>query len=65
MSATSGLGAISRTGIKRLLIGNTAERVIDDLNCDVLVVKPQDFASHVRQRTRGMNVHLPPPQMGF
>lgn len=37
------MGAISRTGIKRFLIGNTAERIIDDLACDVLVVKPKDF----------------------
>ncbi len=35
------MGAISRTGIKRFLIGNTAERIIDDLSCDVLVVKPR------------------------
>jgi universal stress protein E len=37
------MGAISRTGIKRFLIGNTAERIIDDLACDVLVIKPKDF----------------------
>jgi hypothetical protein len=27
-------------GLKRLLIGNTAERVLDHLSCDVLLVKP-------------------------
>ena len=48
------LGAVSRTGFKRLLIGNTAERIIDDLTCDVLVVKPQDFATRVRRAGRGM-----------
>lgn len=47
------MGAISRSGIKRALIGNTAERVLDALTCDVLVVKPLHFASHVARATRG------------
>lgn len=41
------MGAVSRTGLKRLLIGNTAERVLADLPCDVLVVKPGAFRQHV------------------
>lgn len=32
------MGAVSRSGIKRALIGNTAERVLNALPCDVLVV---------------------------
>jgi universal stress protein E len=54
------MGAVSRTGLKRLLIGNTAERIIDDLNCDVLVVKPRDFVTRVHRRARGMRVSQPP-----
>ena len=34
------LGALSRSGLDRMLIGNTAERILDRLRCDVLVVKP-------------------------
>jgi len=34
------MGAVSRTGLKRIFIGNTAEHVLDGLHCDVLVVKP-------------------------
>lgn len=34
------MGAVSRSGLKRLLIGETAERVLDRLHCDVLIVKP-------------------------
>lgn len=34
------MGAIARSGLKRLLIGNTAERVLDHLTSDVLVIKP-------------------------
>jgi universal stress protein E len=33
------MGAVSRSGLKRIFIGNTAERVLDSLQCDVLVVK--------------------------
>jgi universal stress protein E len=54
------MGAVSRTGLKRLLIGNTAERIIDDLPCDVLVVKPKDFVTRVRREGRGMRVTMPP-----
>jgi universal stress protein E len=43
------MGALSRRGFKRLFIGNTAERVIDELACDVLIVKPRGFASPVRR----------------
>jgi universal stress protein E len=34
------MGAISRGALKRLLIGSTAERVLDDSTCDILIVKP-------------------------
>jgi universal stress protein E len=39
------MGAVSRSRLQRLFIGNTAERVLDQLPCDVLIVKPLDFAS--------------------
>jgi universal stress protein E len=53
------MGAISRTGLKRLLIGNTAERLIDDLPCDILVVKPRDFVTRVHRQSRGMRISAP------
>ncbi len=34
------MGAVSRSRFDRILIGNTAEKVLDKLECDVLVVKP-------------------------
>ncbi|MCM2681194.1 universal stress protein UspE [Echinimonas agarilytica] len=37
------MGTIGRTGISAALIGNTAEHVIDQLNCDVLAIKPTEF----------------------
>lgn len=47
------MGALSRSGFKRLVIGNTAERLLDDLPCDVLVIKPAAFATRVATRSRG------------
>ena len=33
------MGALSRWGLKRMVIGSTAERVMDHLPCDILIVK--------------------------
>jgi universal stress protein E len=41
------LGAVSRGALKRVLIGSTAERVLDRLPCDLLVVKPPAFATRI------------------
>lgn len=41
------MGAVSRSGLKRVFIGNTAERVLDRLPCDLLVVKPARFRTRV------------------
>jgi universal stress protein E len=37
------MGAISRSGLKGLFIGNTAEDVLDRLHCDLIIVKPEGF----------------------
>jgi len=50
------MGAVSRSGLKRVFIGNTAERVLDDLPCDVLVVKPARSAPRVAGRVRGLRL---------
>ena len=47
------MGAISRSGFKRMLIGNTAEHVLDALACDVLIVKPRRFQSRVPRKIQG------------
>jgi universal stress protein E len=54
------MGAISRSGIKRLFVGHTAERVIDRLGCDVLVLKPAGFRTPVPRRGSLRPVVLPP-----
>ncbi|KGK01614.1 universal stress protein UspE [Thalassotalea sp. ND16A] len=39
------LGTVGRTGLSAVLIGNTAEHVIDRLNCDLLALKPDGYQS--------------------
>ena len=41
------LGTKGRTGFSAALLGNTAEHVLERLNCDVLAIKPADFKSPV------------------
>jgi universal stress protein E len=50
------MGAVSRSGLKGLFIGNTAERVLDSLACDVLVVKPASFKQRVARSLRGVKL---------
>lgn len=47
------MGAVSRSGIKGMLIGNTAERLIDAVGADLLVVKPPRFSARVARKGRG------------
>ena len=37
------MGAVARRGLKRLFIGSTAERVLDRLPCDLMIIKPLEF----------------------
>lgn len=41
------LGTVGRTGLSAALIGNTAEHVIDSINCDLLAIKPDGYKSPV------------------
>jgi nucleotide-binding universal stress UspA family protein len=41
------MGAIARSGLKRIFIGSTAEDVLERLPCDALIVKPPNFSEHV------------------
>jgi universal stress protein E len=37
------MGAVSRRGLSKLFIGSTAERILDHLPCDLVIVKPENF----------------------
>lgn len=41
------IGSVARHGISGMLIGNTAERVLRQVACSVLTVKPSDFVSPI------------------
>lgn len=41
------MGTVCRTGIPGLIIGNTAETVMHNLECSILAIKPQKFVSNV------------------
>ncbi|MBB6055013.1 MAG: universal stress protein [Gammaproteobacteria bacterium] len=41
------MGTIARTGIPGFIIGNTAEAILDQLECSVLAVKPAGFVTPV------------------
>ena len=42
------MGSLARGGLQGLLIGNTAERVLDTVNCSTLTLKPDDFICPVK-----------------
>jgi universal stress protein E len=64
-SAIVVMGAVSRSGLKRVFIGNTAESVLDQLACDVLIVKPANFVSGVARARRGARLISPMPMYGL
>ena len=41
------IGTLGRTGVSRMLIGNTAEKVLDTCDSSILTVKPDGFLSPV------------------
>jgi universal stress protein E len=41
------LGTVGRSGIKGLLLGNTAEKVLGTCDCSILTVKPDGFVSPI------------------
>ncbi len=41
------MGTVARTGIKGLLIGNTAEKLLQEIHCSILALKPEGFQTPV------------------
>lgn len=41
------MGTVCRTGVAGFFIGNTAEKVLSEVNCSVLTVKPDDFVTPI------------------
>ncbi|MWV12393.1 universal stress protein UspA [Pseudomonas sp. R-28-1W-6] len=43
------IGTVARTGLSGALIGNTAEVILDTLESDVLVLKPDEIIAHLEE----------------
>ena len=41
------MGTVARTGVPGLFMGNTAETILDQLECSVLAIKPPGFVTPV------------------
>jgi universal stress protein E len=41
------IGTVGRSGVRGLLMGNTADKVLDSCNCSILTVKPDGFQSPI------------------
>ena len=52
-AAVTVMGTVARTGFSGALIGNTAEVVIDKLNSDILVLKPEEMTRHLEKLASG------------
>ena len=42
------MGTLSRSGVAGFLVGNTAEKIISEVDCSVLTVKPDGFVTPVK-----------------
>jgi len=49
------MGTIGRTNVPGVMIGNTAERLLPEVTCSVLAVKPPDFRCPIRQPSSGVH----------
>ncbi|GAM59013.1 universal stress protein family 1 [Vibrio ishigakensis] len=42
------MGTLARTGIPGIVIGNTAENIVQAVSCSLVALKPPGFVSPVR-----------------
>jgi nucleotide-binding universal stress UspA family protein len=42
------IGTVARTGVGAMIMGNTAERILDNVNSSVIAVKPTGFVSPIK-----------------
>jgi nucleotide-binding universal stress UspA family protein len=46
------MGTVGRTGLRGLIMGNTAETILRSVRCSVMAVKPEGFVTPVRAKKR-------------
>jgi universal stress protein E len=52
------MGAVSRRELRRPFIGNTAEKLIDKVRCDLLIIKPDSFKPSLPKQTAAARLRL-------
>lgn len=58
------VGTVGRSGIKGVVLGNTAEMVLNVCNCSILTMKPQDFVSPIEPPFWPLHPDEPTPVSG-
>ncbi|MEJ2418582.1 MAG: universal stress protein, partial [Exilibacterium sp.] len=43
------LGSVARSGLSSLFVGNTVEKILDKVECDILCLKPSTYVGKLRQ----------------
>lgn len=61
------LGTVQRSGLRRVFIGSTAEEILGSIDCDVLVLKPRDFAETLERELAELSAdrQMPEPWEDF
>ena len=59
------MGTVGRTGIPGLLIGNTAETILQQVDCSVLAIEPPGFVTPVTLDARGQDSDPPVPNNDY
>lgn len=61
------LGTVQRSGLKRVIMGATAESILSELRCDILVLKPEGFSDDLREELADVREDrvLPEPWKDF
>lgn len=49
------MGTIARSGLEGLLMGNTADRVLEQVDCSILALKPDNFVSPLHSAYSSVN----------
>lgn len=61
------LGTVQRSGLKRVMMGATAESILSELRCDILVLKPEGFSEDLAEELKQISEDrvLPEPWKDF
>ncbi|MDX1444474.1 MAG: universal stress protein [Gammaproteobacteria bacterium] len=61
------LGTVQRSGLKRVMMGATAESILSELRCDILVLKPEGFSDDLAEELKDLRDDrlLPEPWKEF